>query len=205
MLLLSITQTALPAHLGPGALVWLGVGLVALALVVAVVFWRLRGSAARANNAERAAMAALPMGCPACRRSYPAGTVFCAVDACRLVATAEGATVERAAAGGRCPRCRRVYEAGVRFCAVDADELVALPLWQAAHATEGGMQFEGEEGEVPAAGAGGAGGDARRSASPRIAAVHFHGDGKICPVCASKYDLEASFCGRDGSELVTVN
>jgi len=24
-------------------------------------------------------------------------------------------------------------------------------------------------------------------------------------VCAAKYDLEATFCGRDGSELVTVN
>jgi hypothetical protein len=204
MLLFGVSPSALPAHLGPGALVWVGIGLVALALVAAVIFWRLRSSATRAGNAERVAMSALPMSCPACRRSYPAGTVFCAVDACRLVATAEGASVERAGSGGRCPRCRRVYEAGVRFCAVDADELVPLPVWQAAHAAEGGVHFEADESEVPAAGAGGAG-DARRSASPRIVAVHFHGDGKICPVCAAKYDLEASFCGRDGSELVTVN
>jgi hypothetical protein len=31
------------------------------------------------------------------------------------------------------------------------------------------------------------------------------GEGKICPVCASRYDLDAQICGRDGSELVTVN
>jgi hypothetical protein len=204
MLLIGINQAALPAHYGSGVLVWVGIVLVALAMVVAVLFWRLRGNAARSGNAERAALSALPMSCPACRRSYPAGTTFCAVDACRLVATSEGATVERAAAGGRCPRCRRVYEAGVRFCAVDADELVPLPLWHASHAAEGGVHLEGDDAEVPAAGAGGAG-DARRAPSPRLTAVHFHGEGKICPVCASKYDLEASFCGRDGSELVTVN
>ncbi len=29
--------------------------------------------------------------------------------------------------------------------------------------------------------------------------------GKICPLCAAKYNLEATFCGRDGSELVSVN
>jgi len=204
MLLLGINQAAASAHFGSSVLVWVGVGLVLIAMAVALLFWRLRGSAVRGGNAERVAMSALPMSCPACRRSYPAGTVFCAADACRLVATAEGATVERTAASGRCPRCRRVYEAGVRFCAVDADELVPLPVWQAAHAAEGGMHVEGDDAEVPAAGAAGAG-DARRSAAPRITAVHFHGEGKICPVCASKYDLAAGYCGRDASELVTVN
>ena len=29
--------------------------------------------------------------------------------------------------------------------------------------------------------------------------------GKICPHCNAKYDLEATFCGKDGSELVAVN
>jgi predicted amidophosphoribosyltransferase len=100
--------------------------------------------------------------------------------------------VERAAPGGKCPRCRRVYDAGTRFCAVDAEELVPLPLWQASHADAGGVHVD----EADAGAAAGA-----RTAS----AVHFHGEGKICPVCAAKYDLEASFCGRDGSELVTVN
>lgn len=181
--------TQLPA--GSSALVWLGIALVALAASAAAVFWWLRAGATRVGAAERAAMGALPLTCPACRRGYPAGTTYCPVDACKLVATAEGASAERAAAGGKCPRCRRVYDAGTRFCAVDAEELVPLPLWQAAHAPEGGVHVD----EADAGGALGRGG----------APVHFHGEGKICPVCAAKYDLEATFCGRDGSELATVN
>jgi hypothetical protein len=182
----------LPA--GSSALVWLGIALVALAASAAAVFWWLRAGATRVGAAERAAVGALPMSCPACRRGYPAGTVFCPVDACKLVATAEGASTERNAPGGKCPRCRRVYDAGTRFCAVDAEELVPLPLWTAAHA-EGGVHVDEADSTTPAAG----------TRAPGSAAVHFHGEGKICPVCASKYDLEATFCGRDGSELVTVN
>jgi hypothetical protein len=188
MVALSMLASAPHLHAGSGALVWLGIVLLVLAGSAAAVFWWLRWGAARNGAAERAATAALPMSCPACQRSYPTGTVFCPVDACRLIASAEGATVERAASGGKCPRCRRVYDAGTRFCAVDAEELVPLPLWQATHA-EGGVHVDAED---PTGGG-------------RAGAVHFHGEGKICPVCASKYDLEATFCGRDGSELVTVN
>ena len=177
---------------GSSALIWLGIALVGLAASAAAVFWWLRSGAARVAVADRAAVGELPLGCPACRRGYPAGTTYCPVDACKLVATAQGATSERAAPGGKCPRCRRVYDAGTRFCAVDAEELVPLPLWQASHATEGGLQVD--EAEAP--------GSAGRAHG---VAVHFHGESKICPVCAAKYDLEASFCGRDGSELVTVN
>lgn len=28
---------------------------------------------------------------------------------------------------------------------------------------------------------------------------------KICPLCTNKYEGKASFCGRDGSELVLMN
>jgi hypothetical protein len=192
MVALCIFAAASRLPAGSGALVWLGIALVALAASAAAVFWWLRAGANRVGVAERAAMGALPLLCPACRRGYPAGTTFCPVDACKLVATAEGATAERVAAGGKCPRCRRVYDAGTRFCAVDAEELVPLPLWQASHAAEGGVHVD----ETDAAGGG-----AVRGGAP----VHFHGEGKICPVCAAKYDLEATFCGRDGSELVTVN
>jgi hypothetical protein len=185
MLAVAIYEAALSMHASSGALVWLGVVLVLLAASAAAVFWWFRAGVSRVGAADRAAMGALPMGCPACKRSYPGGTVFCPVDACRLIASGEAGTNERTATGGKCPRCRRVYESGIRFCAVDAEELVPLPLWQSTHA-EGGVHVEGEE---------------TRSA----ASVHFHGEGKICPVCATKYDLEATFCGRDGSELVTVN
>jgi hypothetical protein len=188
----SILEAAPQLPAGSGALVWLGIALVALAASAAAVFWWLRAGASRVGAAERAAIGALPMTCPACRRGYPAGTAFCAVDACRLVATAEGASSERGTPGGKCPRCRRVYDGGTRFCAVDAEELVPLPLWQATHAEGGGGGVQVDDAESGARVVG-------------AAAVHFHGEGKICPVCAAKYDLEASFCGRDGSELVTVN
>jgi len=31
------------------------------------------------------------------------------------------------------------------------------------------------------------------------------GLGKICPNCSRRYESEATFCGRDGEELVPVN
>jgi hypothetical protein len=186
MVAISILESASAVHAGGGALVWLGIALLALAASAAGVFWWLRAGATRVGAAERAATGALPLTCPACRRSYPTGTIFCPIDASRVVASRDGAVAERGA-GGKCPRCRRVYDGATRFCAVDAEELVPLPLWPATHA-EGGLHVDTEE-----------------AAAARAGAVHFHGEGKICPVCAAKYDLEASFCGRDGSELVTVN
>jgi len=82
---------------------------------------------------------------------------------------------ERRAPGVRCPRCRRAFEAGTRFCPLDAEELLPQAVWDATHAPEHDHDLHGVDG------------------------------GKICPVCASKYALDASFCGKDGSELVTVN
>jgi RNA polymerase subunit RPABC4/transcription elongation factor Spt4 len=79
---------------------------------------------------------------------------------------------------GRCPRCQRTFPAGIRFCPADGEELHAQAEWR---------------GELEA---------------PASEADHDHlvsGDGKICPVCASHYALEAQVCGRDGSELVTIN
>jgi hypothetical protein len=188
MLALALFSSPLLAAHGSGALLWLGIALVALAVLAAGLFWWLRAGHVRDEAAVRAVRGALPMTCPACRRAYPTGTVFCPVDACRLIAHTEGAVAARNVQGGKCPRCRRVYDAGTRFCAVDAEELVPLPVWRATHA-EGGVAVDADESTSPIG----------------RAPVHFHGDGKICPVCASKYDLEASFCGRDGSELVTVN
>jgi RNA polymerase subunit RPABC4/transcription elongation factor Spt4 len=124
-----------------------------------------------------AARGAMPLSCPSCRRGYPAGTVFCSLDGERLVAS--GRTAAPARGSGRCPRCQRVFPtAGMRFCPVDGEELQPLGDWR------------GENEHAPAA------------------PDHDHlvgGEGKICPVCASRYALEAQVCGRDGSELVTVN
>jgi predicted amidophosphoribosyltransferase len=128
-------------------------------------------------TAHRSAVAPPALTCPTCRRGFPPGMRFCPLDATRLTPPAEGATGQRAH-GGKCPRCRRAFEAGVRYCPMDAEEL--LPLGQA----------QSEPGAPP---------------EHTFADHLLAGDGKICPVCASKYDLEAGYCGRDASELVTVN
>jgi hypothetical protein len=86
-----------------------------------------------------------------------------------------------------------VYEAGQRFCAVDAEELVPLSLWHATH-PEGGQHLDEAVESDPGHGV-----------ARAYAAAHFHGDSKICPQCAAHYNLEASFCGRDGAELVAIN
>jgi hypothetical protein len=152
--------------------VWLVIVLavVALAAVIGAV-WGLRRRARRPR--------ALPLICPTCRRGYPAGTLFCALDAQRLVPEAEGAAAV-APSGARCPRCRRVFAAAVRFCPVDAEELIPL----------------GRYGADP---------EAHGHAHDHLTDHLLGGEGKICPVCAARYDLEATFCGNDGSELVTVN
>jgi hypothetical protein len=36
-------------------------------------------------------------------------------------------------------------------------------------------------------------------------AVAVESMGKICPHCSRRYESEATFCGRDGSALVSVN
>jgi uncharacterized protein YbaR (Trm112 family) len=156
--------------------VWVGAGMLALASLLAAT-----GAYAWARRRRvrlRGPQAAGPMICPACRRAYPLGTLFCPADATRLVAAAEGGAAAGSARGGRCPRCRRTFDSGssegMRFCPMDAEELVPMSVWQ-------------------------------RDGDDAPADHLVGGQGKICPVCAGRYDLEAVFCGRDASELVTVN
>jgi uncharacterized protein YbaR (Trm112 family) len=132
----------------------------------------------RARRAGEVPRHALPMVCPSCRRAFPVGTQYCPVDASRLAMAVEGASAW-AGHGVKCPRCRRAFEAGMRFCPMDAEELVPLPVWHAQHAE--GPQVE------------------------HFADHLVGGTGKICPVCAAKYDHDAGFCGRDASELVPIN
>jgi hypothetical protein len=72
---------------------------------------------------------------------------------------------------------------------MDAEELVPLSQWRSEGSVGGGARA-GESGSV------------------QVEAFADHliaGTGKICPVCAAKYDLEAGYCGRDASELVPIN
>jgi predicted amidophosphoribosyltransferase len=126
-----------------------------------------------------------PLVCPTCRRAYPAGAHYCPIDAARLQPNIEGAAGMPPGRGGKCPRCRRAFEVGMRFCPMDAEELVPLQSWAAM----------GGEGSASAS-----------NVHAEAFADHLVvGTAKICPVCASKYDLSAGYCGRDASELVTVN
>ena len=125
---------------------------------------------------KKPARAPGPLVCPSCMREYPQGNAFCPVDARKLVPAEE--LSDRRPPGVRCPRCRRAFEPSTRFCPVDADELVPQAIFDATH------DHEHDHGDDLH------GGD---------------GSGKICPLCACKYGIDASFCGKDGSELVTVN
>ena len=86
-----------------------------------------------------------------------------------------------------CPTCRRSFDALKRFCPFDGDELVPLTL--AVGAATG------------AVGAMGIRRGARRHGAVGAVALM----GKICPHCSRRYESDATFCGRDGSALVSVN
>jgi hypothetical protein len=68
--------------------------------------------------------------CPACRREYPSGSLFCPDDASRLVALRAGDDV--AASGGICPSCHRGFDPGVKVCPHDGEELVPSAMHAAA-------------------------------------------------------------------------
>jgi hypothetical protein len=163
-----------------GAWLWVALFgcLAAVTFSVALAWMRLRE-----RQRPRAFLPMMPMVCPSCHRAFPAGTQYCPIDATRLYAgaSAVGTAGRTPPSGGKCPRCRRAFEAGMRFCPMDAEELVPLGQWQSAHHGESGVTLE--------------------SFADHLIA----GSGKICPICAAKYDLEAGYCGRDASELVTIN
>jgi hypothetical protein len=140
--------------------------------------WRRRRPAPRPLlQAQRAAQG---MICLSCLRQYDPGTVYCSVDARRLVPRNEAP--ERRSPGAHCPRCHRAFDPGTRYCPIDAEDLIPQALWETTHPPNDHDHDHGDDtGEAE------------------------DGSGKICPVCAAKYGLGASFCGRDGSELVTVN
>jgi hypothetical protein len=123
------------------------------------------------------------MACPSCLREFPQGMAYCPMDARKLVAAEE--LGDRRTPGMRCPRCRRAFEGGTRYCPVDAEELIPQAIWEATHGHMHGHDHDHDHDHDSLDG--------------------DDGSGKICPVCASRYGLDAYFCGKDGSELVTVN
>lgn len=143
------------------------------------------GSRGRAGSGARgsAESAAPRLVCPACQREYDAGLQFCPHDARELVPVSDPAA-RAAAPGTTCPSCRQSFDAMKRFCPFDGDELVPLTL------------AVGSAGGPAALGAGGLAGGL---------GIGVELMGKICPHCSRRYESDATFCGRDGAALVSVN
>ena len=165
-----------------------------------------RTGASRTRPMVAAADAPAPsLVCPACQREYDAGLQFCPHDARELLPAGDAAA-RGAAPGVTCPNCRRAFDATKRFCPFDGDELVPLTL--ALGSAAGGTSL-GAAGVGGINAVGGLPGAADVASLAGAAAAAGSGGagmmGKICPHCSRRYDSDATFCGRDGASLVSVN
>jgi hypothetical protein len=110
-----------------------------------------------------------------------------------------------------CPTCGGQYPPGLRFCPLDARALVQNSEWsmgtvlqvfckacqRSFEPTTRFCPYDAQElAPAPAAANG---------PLIAIAAIPGHSGGKICPRCNERFGAGESFCGRDGSELVTLN
>jgi hypothetical protein len=107
-----------------------------------------------------------------------------------------------------CPACRREFGPEYRHCPYDASPLVTQDQLQempggmfcptCKRGFEPGVRACPHDGEelIPHS--------LFRATHPDAGELD-DGMRKICPLCTNKYDGPASFCGRDGSELVLMN
>jgi hypothetical protein len=110
-----------------------------------------------------------------------------------------------------CPTCGGQYPPGLRFCPLDARALVQNSEWsmgtvlqvvckacqRSFEPTTRFCPYDAQE-LVPAP----APANVQLAA---VAALPVMSGGKICPRCNERFGGAESFCGRDGSELVTLN
>jgi hypothetical protein len=86
--------------------------------------------AAKVAAAEAAAPArSAKMICPACRREYDSGSLYCPQDSNRLVPFNGPQDLSMGPSGGMCPTCKRGFDPGVKVCPHDQDELVPYALF----------------------------------------------------------------------------
>lgn len=111
-----------------------------------------------------------------------------------------------------CPTCGGQYPPGLRFCPLDARALVQNSEWsmgtvlqvtcracqRAFEPTTRFCPYDAQE-LTPAQTAGNPGAPVLTVSMPG------RPGGKICPRCNERFGAAESFCGRDGSELVTLN
>lgn len=123
---------------------------------------------------------------------------------------AGGAGLALSSATSACPSCRREYEGAV-YCTQDARRLVpaydlhnhprsqGVVCMACRRAYEPGIRRCPHDGTqlVPFA--------VYAATKPRARSTESGVIARICPVCGSRYDLHARFCGVDGSELVVIN
>jgi hypothetical protein len=110
-----------------------------------------------------------------------------------------------------CPSCRREYEGAV-YCSRDARRLVPTHEMQHHPRSQGVVcmacrrAFEPGIRRCPHDGTALVPFAVYAATRPRSHTMEPAGViARICPVCASRYDLHARFCGVDGSELVVIN
>jgi hypothetical protein len=110
-----------------------------------------------------------------------------------------------------CPSCRREYENAV-YCSRDARRLVPAHELQSHPRSQGVVclacrrAFEPGIRRCPHDGTALVPFAVYAATRPRSRTMEPVGViARICPVCASRYDLHARFCGVDGSELVVIN
>lgn len=110
-----------------------------------------------------------------------------------------------------CPSCRKEYEGAV-YCSRDARRLVPAHELQSHPRSQGVVcmacrrAFEPGIRRCPHDGTALVPFAVYAATRPRSRTMEPAGViARICPVCASRYDLHARFCGVDGSELVVIN
>jgi hypothetical protein len=67
------------------------------------------------------------MLCPACRREYDPGSIYCPDDSNRLVPI--NGPLGTGPSGSICPTCKRGFDPGVKICPHDQDELIPYALF----------------------------------------------------------------------------
>jgi hypothetical protein len=181
-----------------GAVIALAAGL------IGYILWPFTRARRKRAGVPQATGRAGPSGpglvCPACQREYDAGLQFCPHDARELMPVTDPAA-RAAVPGMTCPACRRSFDGLKRFCPFDGDELVPLTLAVGAASRPVGAM--GGAGTMGAIGMGNMGNIGNVGNVGNIGNIGLMG--KICPNCSRRYASDATFCGRDGSALVSVN
>lgn len=145
-----------------------------------------------------------PMVCPACRREFDSHLRYCPHDATRLIPAPQvlARLAQRRRSVRVCPRCRSTYSGAMRFCPQDGNELLPIAAYKRARSAGSAHEHEHEHSHEH---------EHEHKHSHEPTAGHEHTDdadgeiGKICPECRGRYRYGASFCGKDGVELVVLN